>query len=108
MDLQTIMMLSALPQADAERIATLLVEERLVACVNLTPVTSVYRWKGAVEREGEVMAMMKTTRAREEAVRERLCALHPYEVPEVITFEITGGHLPYLNWIAASVAPETP
>jgi periplasmic divalent cation tolerance protein len=86
----------------AERIATALVEERLAACVNrLAGVVSTYRWKGAVQRDSECLLLIKTTIERFAALRERIVALHPYELPEVIAVDIARGLTPYLDWIAA-------
>jgi periplasmic divalent cation tolerance protein len=91
---------------DALRVARTLVDEGLVACVNVVDgVQSVYRWKGAVEEDAEVLCVMKTTAARVEAVRARLVALHPYELPEAVVVDIdaAASHAPYLAWIAESV-----
>jgi len=89
---------------DAERIARALVERRVVACVNVVPgVTSFYRWKGEVARDGEWLLVMKTTAARFEALREAVVELHPYDVPEVVGLPIERGHRPYLEWIDQSV-----
>ena len=90
---------------EAQRIASAVVERRLVACVNVVPgVVSIYRWKGEIHRDGEWLLLMKTTAARFEALREALVELHPYEVPEIIELPIERGHAPYLDWIDASVA----
>src|SRR5262245_35605965 len=80
-----VVVLSALgAPRDAERIARALVEERLAACVNVVPgVVSVYRWKGVVERENELLLVIKTLADRVDALKARLLELHPYELPEV-------------------------
>jgi periplasmic divalent cation tolerance protein len=89
---------------DAERIGRALVEAGLAACVNVVPaVTSIYRWKGKVEREEERLLVIKTRAERFEALRDALVALHPYEVPEVLALSVTGGHQPYLDWLDDSV-----
>lgn len=89
---------------DAERVARALVEERLAACVNVVPgLVSYYRWKGRVERDDELLLVIKTARPRVEAMRARLVELHPYEVPELIVLPVQGGHPPYLAWLAESV-----
>lgn len=89
---------------DAERIATVLVERGLAACVNVVPgVVSIYRWKGAVERELEVLLVIKTRAERFEALREALVSLHPYEVPELIALPVAAGHPPYLAWLDEAV-----
>ncbi|HET7065704.1 MAG TPA: divalent-cation tolerance protein CutA [Rudaea sp.] len=85
----------------AERIAAALVEERLAACVNRLPaVASTYRWKGEVHRDSECLLLIKTTNERFDALRERIVALHPYELPEVIAVDVARGLPPYLAWIA--------
>jgi periplasmic divalent cation tolerance protein len=90
---------------DAEYIAREMVERRLAACVNiLPPVTSVYRWQGEVTREAEHLLLMKTARDRFEALRARLVEIHPYETPEVVALPVAAGHLPYLQWLADSLA----
>src|SRR5262245_23542546 len=91
----------------ARRVARALVEERLAACVNVIGgVRSIYSWKGSVCDDAEVMGVVKTTAARFEALRARVAALHPYEVPEVIALPVEAGHAPYLDWLRASVSPD--
>jgi periplasmic divalent cation tolerance protein len=89
-------------QEEAERIAQALVGERLAACVNLiAPLTSIYRWQGAVERASEVLLVIKTRRASAARLIARLGELHSYEVPEAIVLPITAGSRPYLDWLTA-------
>jgi periplasmic divalent cation tolerance protein len=90
------------PSADqAAALARALVEERLAACGNVIPgLRSIYRWEGQVQDEPEALLVLKTTRSRFEALRERVLALHPYEVPEVIALPVEVGSAPYLAWIA--------
>jgi len=84
--------------------ARALVDEELAACVNVVgEVRSIYRWKGAVSDENEILCVIKTTREKFEAVRARVVAMHPYEVPEVIALGVEAGHQPYLDWLVASV-----
>jgi periplasmic divalent cation tolerance protein len=90
---------------DAETIARALVDERLAACVSVVPtVLSIYRWKGAVEREEERLLIIKTRRARFEELRAAIVARHPYEVPEIVALPLEAGHAPYLAWIDECVA----
>ncbi len=89
------------PERAAE-IARALVEERLAACGNVVPgLRSIYRWEGKVHDDAEALLVLKTTRARFEALRDRVLALHPYEVPEVIALPVEAGNARYLEWIAA-------
>lgn len=89
---------------DAERIAGALVEQRLAACVNVLPqVRSIYRWKGAVERDEERLLLVKTRSERFPALREAILSLHPYEVPELIAIPIEAGSPAYLDWLDASL-----
>src|SRR6478609_11890396 len=97
-----IVVFSTFPTEDkAAEVARTLVSEGLCACANLVPtVRSIYRWQGQVCDERETLAVMKSTSDRFEALRERLVALHPYEVPEVIALPVEAGHAPYLDWVA--------
>lgn len=93
--------------ATASRIADALVGERLAACVTVLPaVQSVYRWQGGIERADEVQLLVKTTAARMPALVERIVALHPYELPEVVAVEAAAGLPAYLEWISEQVAPD--
>jgi periplasmic divalent cation tolerance protein len=96
--------LTTLPaDADAGAFARALVEERLAACVNLlAPMESVYRWDGKVEREPERQLILKTSRARIDALWERVRQLHPYDVPEFLVLPIVDGSDAYLRWLAES------
>jgi periplasmic divalent cation tolerance protein len=88
----------------AKRIAHVLVEEHLAACVNLgAPGLSMYMWKGELEGAEEIPITIKTTGARAQALMERLMTLHPYEVPEVLVLPVLGGSASYLEWVRAQV-----
>lgn len=90
----------------ADRIARTLVEGGLAACVNrLAPVSSIYRWRGAVERATETPLLIKTTRERYTEVEQAIRALHPYEVPEIVAVAIAAGFAPYLRWIVDETQP---
>ena len=89
-------------EAAAERIANALVEERHAACVNRLPgVASTYRWKGKICRDNECLLLIKTTIERFDVLSERIVALHPYELPEIIAVDIARGLPAYLGWIAS-------
>ncbi|HSQ08203.1 MAG TPA: divalent-cation tolerance protein CutA [Chromatiaceae bacterium] len=101
-----LIVLCTCPDADvAGRIATALVSEGLAACVNALPgVTSVYLWEGSVQTDTEVQLLIKTTAARLPALTDRVRALHPYELPEVIAVPVTGGLPDYLQWVQQCTA----
>jgi periplasmic divalent cation tolerance protein len=85
---------------ESKRLANVLVDERLAACVNvLGGVTSVYRWQGKTEESTEHLLLAKTTQARLPALIRRVKALHSYTVPEIIALPISGGSTAYLSWI---------
>jgi periplasmic divalent cation tolerance protein len=89
----------------AREIARTLVQEQLAACVNILPnVQSVYRWQGELETASEYLLTVKTRQEAFSALRERVCKLHPYELPEIIAVPIVAGLEPYLNWITESVS----
>ena len=88
----------------AERIARSLVEKGLAACVNVVPgLVSFYRWQGRVERDPEVLLVIKTRSERFEELKAALLAEHPYDLPELVAVPIAAGHQPYLEWLEASV-----
>jgi len=95
-------LLTTAPPDSAGTIARTLVGERLAACVTLLPgVRSVYRWKDALHDEPETVLLIKTTEDRLQNLSTRYEALHPYDVPEILILEPTGGSAAYLAWLEA-------
>lgn len=89
------------PTEVAERIATTLVEDKLAACVNIIDrVSSIYRWEGQVERATEALLIVKGMAAQTSVLIDRVREIHPYEVPETISFDITAGNQDYLDWLS--------
>jgi periplasmic divalent cation tolerance protein len=97
---------STFPDAEiARKIVREIVEARLAACGNIVPqVESIYRWQGKVESSGEALALFKLDAERYPAFEEKLRALHPYDVPEIICVKIEGGSADYLRWVTESCA----
>jgi len=88
---------------EAGRLAEMLIETRLAACVQILPeVESVYRWQGAIERKREVLLTAKTIRSRFADLEREVRALHSYETPEIIAVAVTAGSAPYLSWLSGS------
>jgi periplasmic divalent cation tolerance protein len=99
-----IVLVTAANREEAERIAHVLVEERLAACVNLVSgVRSIYRWRDAIEAAEEVLLLIKTRHEAVDALRRRVHELHSYEVPEFLVLRVEQESEAYLAWILASV-----
>jgi periplasmic divalent cation tolerance protein len=94
-------------EEDAARVVRTLVEERLIACGNLLPgARSLYRWKGEVADEREVVAILKTRKQDWAALMSRLSELHPYETPECVAVRIAAGAPKYMAWLEAVLSGE--
>jgi len=95
-------------KAEAVRLAEILVEARLAACVQIIPqMESVYRWQGQVERQEEVLLIAKTVKSKFEELEREVRAVHNYETPEIIAVPIVSGSDPYLKWLLDSVTDGT-
>ena len=84
----------------AQRIAESLVEQRLAACVQVAgPISSTYRWEGAVETAEEWLCLIKTRQELYPQLERAILALHPYDVPEILAVPVASGHAPYIDWV---------
>lgn len=100
-------LLTTLPSRDdAVRIANLLIDERLAACVQLLPIESFYVWDGKTQNENELLLLIKTRTALFEPAIARIKAAHPYTVPQIVGTEFLAGFQPYLDWIAGVTQPD--
>jgi uncharacterized protein involved in tolerance to divalent cations len=98
-----VVFMTAADTEQASRIAEMLVNETLAACVQILPeMQSIYVWKGEVQREREVLVLAKTTRAKFDELERRVRAVHSYETPEIIAVPIVTGSEPYLKWLISS------
>lgn len=96
-------------RAAAQRIARGLVEARLAGCVQISgPITSIYRWQGAVEEAAEWLCLIKTTRAHYAEVEATIRCLHSYETPEILAVPVVAGSDAYLTWLASSLEESEP
>lgn len=87
---------------EAKNIANALVGKGLAACVNMHPITSVYKWKGNVEEEGEVELSIKTTSEMLENVKKTIISMHSYELPALLWWPVDGEDK-YAQWIIECV-----
>lgn len=89
---------------EAMRLADLLIGAQLAACVQILPeMESVYRWQGKIERQSEILLIVKTTAEKFADLEREVRALHSYETPEIVAVPIVAGSKPYLEWLTASV-----
>lgn len=97
---QTLVLSITFPDRErAMQVGQLLVDQRLVACAQLMPIHSVFRWEGKVQSEDEVLLQAKTTEARLSAIEALVKQHHSYDVPEMIATPVVWGHEPYLDWV---------
>jgi periplasmic divalent cation tolerance protein len=98
--MRQVVLVTCTSRDEAVKIADTLVRERLAACVNIIPgLTSIFSWKGKIERAKETLMVIKTRRAVFEKLRRRIKSLHSYTVPEIIALEIRAGDRAYLKWL---------
>jgi periplasmic divalent cation tolerance protein len=96
---ELVVIFSTVPATESGTMARNLVDRRLAACVNIVPLRSVYRWKGDLCEEEEVLLIVKTRKKRAAEAIAGIRLLHPCEVPEIIALPVSAGHLPYIQWV---------
>ncbi len=108
--MDSLLVVTNLPdRASAEKLASLLIQRRLAACVNLlAPCVSVYRWRGEVQRDEEHPLLIKTAQDRYAALEAAIRANHPYELPEIIAVSIVHGLPAYLQWVESETRAGAP
>jgi len=95
-----VVFVTAPDEAVAESLVRTLVDEKLAACGNIVPgLVSIYHWQGQVQRDAEVLIILKTAENNVARLTQRVPELHPYEVPEVVVLPVVDGHHAYLDWV---------
>ena len=90
-------------QQDADKLAELIVDSKLGACVHMYSITSVYWWQGKKEHDKEVVLQIKTLKNKYKVLENLIKSNHPYDVPEIIVYSIEQGSKEYLDWVQESV-----
>ena len=85
-----------------KKIGKQLVEKKLVACVNISKIDSIYSWKGKIENDSEYLALFKTTKKNQVSLKNEIKKLHPYDVPEIAEITVNSMNKPYLDWLVDS------
>ena len=108
--MENLLVITNLPDREsAQKLAGLLVEQRLAACVNvLAACESVYRWRGEIQRDEEYPLLIKTAQARYAEIEAAIRANHPYELPEIIAVPISCGLPAYLSWVESETRAVAP
>jgi len=97
-DLQ-IVFVTVSDEEEAGRIAKVLIEENLAACVNIIPgIRSVYRWEGSIEHEDETLLIIKTGKTKIEGLKKRIQEVHSYDIPELLVLPVVDGLEAYMRW----------
>lgn len=103
-----VVFITAPTNEEAARLAEMLVARRLAGCVQVLPgLKSVYRWQGQIERQEEVLLIAKTLNEKFGELSREVTALHSYAAPEIVAMPIISGAGPYLEWLMASVNPDS-
>ncbi len=99
----SIIYITAGDMEEAKKIGRALVEERLAACVNIFPITSIFRWKGNIDEAQEFGIIAKTKSEKVKEIEKRVKEIHSYEAPCVVSFRMDEGSADFLKWIKESV-----
>lgn len=95
-----VVLITAATEEEAKSLGKKLVQQRLVACVNIIPkLRSIFQWEGKVAEEDECLMILKTQRFLFQRLEETVRADHSYDIPEIIALPITAGSQPYMSWV---------
>ena len=103
--MKPIMIISTYPtKISITKIANQLIENKIIACVNITKISSIYTWNNKIENTTEYLAIFKTTQKNKKVLKEKIKETHPYQVPEIAEIAITSTNSSYLKWLVESTA----
>ena len=101
--MEPIMIISTYPNKNSiMKIANELIQNKIVACVNITKISSVYSWQGKIKNTTEYLALFKTTQKNKKSLKEKIKLTHPYDIPEIAEINITSINKSYLKWLVES------
>ena len=101
--MKPIMIISTYPNKESiSKIAGVLVQDKIVGCVNISKITSIYSWNQKIQNSSEYLAIFKTTARKKKILIKMIKETHPYEVPEIAEIDITSINKPYLDWLGNS------
>ena len=101
--MEPIMIISTYPNKNSiMKIANELIQNKIVACVNITKISSVYSWQGKIKNTTEYLALFKTTQKNKKYLKEKIKSTHPYDIPEIAEINITSINKSYLKWLVES------
>ena len=84
------------------KIANELVKTKIIACVNISKIDSVYSWNGKIQNSGEYIAIFKTVKKNKTKLKKKITETHPYDIPEIVEIDVTSINKSYLNWLIES------
>jgi len=84
------------------KISNELVKTKIIACVNILKIDSVYSWNGKIQNSGEYIAIFKTVKKNKTKLKKKITETHPYDVPEIVEIDVTSINKSYLNWLIES------
>jgi len=101
--MKPIIIISTYPNKNSiNKIANELVKNKIIACVNITKISSIYSWQGKIKNTSEYLALFKTTQKNKKSLKEKIKETHPYKVPEIAEINITSINKSYLKWLVES------
>jgi len=100
-----IVLVTASSTKEATKIAKAMIHEKRAACASILPaITSIYHWQGKIQKSREALLILKTTRRQYSDLEKSICAMHSYEIPEVISIRVNKGLPQYIDWVMGETA----